>query len=119
MTKYKYRINKQDDNTDWFELLPNNNNSQPVALSSCYNSFEEAKNGITRFRDYVATHIDRPFRTENIPANENKYFYRIYFNGNYEFLTKKFACKRHELKKAEEKIRKNYHAPFRADLSTE
>ena len=44
MSKYKYRICHAE--KFWFELLPNNNNNQPVATSSLYDTYDEAANGV-------------------------------------------------------------------------
>ena len=114
MTKYKYRICNNE--KFWFELLPNNNNNQPVAKSSPYNTYDDAVKGVDTFKKYVAKNFQETWDSENIPVSKNWFEYRIYFgDSREEFITTR-AYQRFKLKDVKIRIKKNYLAPLRRDL---
>ena len=116
MAKYKYRICYKE--KFWFELLPNNNNSQPVAKSSLYDTYDEALKGIDTFRLYMANNVKQTIDAENIFIKGNSYQLCIYFNNLHEEFLKCRICARFELKETEKRIIDNYLVQHRKDLDT-
>ncbi len=115
MSKYKYRICQQDE-FFWFELLPNNSNTQPVAKSSPYNSYNEAVKGVDTFKKYMDRNVKGTLDSEVIVTPENRFQFRIYFSpSRKEFLTAR-ACEKYNLKEAERRIRENYLVFLRREL---
>ena len=47
-----YRI-KQQDKTFYFELIPSNNNNQPIGYSKSYPSYEDCVSAIKQFRNFI------------------------------------------------------------------
>lgn len=114
MSNYKYRICHEK--KFWFELLPNNNNTEPVASSSLYDTYDEAVNGLDRFKKYMAKNINEKLNSENIFIKGNCYQFRIYFDPTKkEFITAR-SCEKFNLKKTEKRIRNNFLVFLRRDL---
>lgn len=47
-----YRIVREEERC-FFELIPGNNNNQPIGRSKYYNDVLECRKGVQRFRDFV------------------------------------------------------------------
>ena len=114
MATYKYRICRKENFQ--FELLPNNNNSQPVAKSSPYNTYNEALEGIENFRLYMASNDKQMIDMENIFIKGNGYQLCIYFDTSRKEFLKCSICQKFELKAKQKRIFDNYLAPHRKDL---
>ena len=114
MSKYKYRICHEE--KYWFELLPNNSNSQPVAKSSLYNTYGEALKGMENFRLYIAGNHNKAIDTEDILIEGNRYQLCIYFDTSHNEFIKCRVCKRYELKECERIVRENYQVIHRLEL---
>ena len=114
MSKYKYRICYEE--KFWFELLPNNSNTQPVAWSSFYSTYEEALRGIDMFKTYMRSNVQGALDSEKIAVGNNRFQYRIFFSSSHtEFLTVR-ACAKARLQEAERRIRQNCFGCLRLDL---
>ena len=114
MSKYKYRICHEE--KFWFELLPNNSNSQYVAKSSLYDTYDEAEKGLEKFRLYMARASKHPLDSENIHIQGNSYQFCVYFDVSHKEFIKCRICKRFELKESERKIQDNYQVFHRQNL---
>lgn len=55
MKKYKY-ISQRKNKYYRFELIPPNNNEQPIGVSSLYNTYEECEKARRYFSGFVKTH---------------------------------------------------------------
>ena len=114
MSNYKYRI--CENKKFWFELLPNNNNTQPVASSSIYDTYDEAVSGLDHFKKYMARNENNLLDCENLFVKGNLYQYRIFFTDSHrEYITAR-SCEKFNLKYTEQRIRKNYLVSLRRDL---
>ena len=114
MPKYKYRICHEE--KFWFELLPNNSNSQPVAKSSLYNTYNDAAKGMEKFRLYIAGNHDKALDTENILIKGNSYQLCIYFDLSHNEFIKCRVCEKFKLKEYERRVRENYQVFHRREL---
>ncbi len=118
MSKYKYRICKKSA-LYWFELLPNNSNTQPVARSSLYNTYGDTIQGIEAFKQYMANNEKKTLTSEIIHIKGNCFQLRINFGlSNEEYLIAR-TCEKYNLKKAEKRLRNNYSSSLRYDLYLE
>lgn len=115
MSKYKYRICEKDA-MFCFELLPNNSNTQPVARSSLYNTYDDAIRGIEKFKLYMANNKKEALTSKFIHVKGNCFQFQINFGvSNEEYLVAR-TCEKYNLKKAEIRLRNNYSASLRCDL---
>ena len=115
MSQYKYRICEQNA-VFWFELLPNNSNTQPVAQSSPYNTYDDAVKGIERFKLYMAKNNKVALASEIIHVKGNCFQLRINFSLLYKEYVIARACEKYNLKEAERRLRNNYSVFLRRDL---
>lgn len=114
MSEHKYRICRNE--KFWFELLPNNHNSQPVVQSSLYDTYDETIKGINKFKMYMLKHTDDELDFENIFMKANSYQYRIYFDLSHNEHISARICERFNLRKTRKRIRDNYAVSIRYDL---
>ena len=120
MTKYKYRIigmKKQ-----WrFDLLPNNSNTQYVACSGIYDSFDKARSGIDSFKHYMKNiEKEENPNIEIVDVSSGKtelWIGYMYFSNCEKVETRKHS--KYETEKALVRVKNNFMANFRQDLCIE
>lgn len=118
MAKYKYRLVKEE---QWhFELLPNNSNECYVAKSGNYKSKDKALAGMEKFKSFL--NEKRKEEIENkviIGSNDKGKPVSIFKFSNTEHFETRTQVNSYELKRAANRVIKNYNADLRAELNIE
>ncbi len=115
---YKYRLGYQG---KWrFELLPNNNNTQPVAKSDGYDSKEQVLLALQNFKEYLRTAEHEKIKIEFCKASKDSFQNKHYACFEISPDGKKIYTRRYQEKSQPklgiERIFKNFDVPIRDDL---
>lgn len=104
-----YRISKEK-NGYRFELIPRNNNHQPMGISCIYKDIEECKSGLNRFASLIK---EKKIKDElagilEINRQEDKKFYFKYMEGSKTVFTRSLGYySKTNCRKAVESIYRN------------
>lgn len=105
---YKYKIVFEE---EWyFKLYPNNSDTNCVGISSGYNSYDEAIQGLRRFKDFFADKCEVNYDIiDKIASCQTKKYSGIFvFSNKNETFRTRFYEQRYEVKSGIKRILNNY-----------
>lgn len=111
--RYKYFLKKKREGW-YFQLMPNNSNTQAVAVSDAYASEEDARAGIRRFQEFMKNGYAR----DDVLVSECErkdgigYTYEIVFSEE-ERLTSKKPYQKREIDNGLRRVEEHYEAPVK------
>ena len=110
---YKYIFGKKGEH--WrFQLMPNNSNTQPVAVSCIYDSKGKAFEGLRRFQNFMQSEYSRSkvlFHLSQKTSGEYVSF-QIFFAEN-EYLESARAYQKREVNNGLKRVETRYNAPIK------
>ncbi len=119
--KYKYRF--VNENGYRFELLPNNSNNCPVGYSGNYETYDQAIEGLKKFKNYMANKnqndIVYDMKTPiQIPSRiRGKYQGGFCFGDSKEMFYTRAYYQRNQIKVCIDRVLNHYNSDIHGDLN--
>lgn len=112
-----YKICRNNDKW-YFELMPNNNNRQPIGNSIEYNSYKECEKAINEFKLIVKINAINSIDSNNVRINEQGHIEVLNDNGDVVYISRNTykVTRKSEVNKGIGAIYRHYNVEIRNDI---